>query len=60
MQKIKGIKINEQDILLSQFADDTTLSLDGSEESLRECIETLTAFTLMSGLKMNNDKTQIV
>jgi hypothetical protein len=58
--KIKGININEQEILLSQFADDTTLSLDGSEESLRECIKTLKAFTLMSGLRMNNDKTQIV
>ena len=47
-------------VLLSQFADDTTLCLDGSEESFKESIQTLKKFALFSGLKLNNDKTQVV
>ena len=43
----KGIQIKDQEFLLSQFADDTTVCLDGSEESLRECIKTLKAFSLI-------------
>ena len=58
--KIKGIKVNNTDILLSQYADDTTLCLDGSEESLKEAIQVLNFFAHMSGLKMNNEKTQMV
>ena len=59
-QQIKGIKISEKEILLSQFADDTSLFLDGSEDSFREAINMLEKFTAISGLKMNVDKTQIV
>ena len=32
---IRGIKVDAENILLSQYADDKTLSLDGSENSLR-------------------------
>ena len=32
---IKGISVNDVEIKLSQYADDTTLILDGSDESLR-------------------------
>ena len=45
---------------MSQFADDTTVCLDGSEESLTECIKTLEALSLIAGLNMNNAKTQLV
>ena len=55
--KIKGIKLKEREALLSQFADDTTLCLDGSEESFKEAINILKIFSQISGLKMNNDKT---
>ena len=58
--KIKGIKVKEMETLLSQFADDTTLSLDGSEECFVEAIRTLDIFADISGLKINPDKTQIV
>ena len=58
--RIKGIKIKENETLLSLFADDTTLYLDGSEESFKAAIETLDSFSKLSGLKMNNEKTQIV
>ena len=47
-------------VLLSQCADDTTLCLDGSEESFKESIQTLEKFDLFSGLELNNDKTQVV
>ena len=57
---IKGIKINQNMVLSSQFADDTTLCLDGSEESFKESIQTLKKSALFSGLKLNNDKTQVV
>ena len=45
---------------MSLFADDTTLFLDGSEESLKNAFQVLDNFSAMSGLKINNEKTQIV
>ena len=58
-KKIKGITLRDKDVLLSLFADDTTMFLDGSEESFTEAIKMLDMFSKMSGLKVNNDKTQI-
>ena len=57
---IKGIKVKDQNALISLFADDTTLFLDGSEKSFEEAITTLDNFAALSGLNINNDKTQIV
>lgn len=57
---IKGINVKGKEALLSQFADDTTLFLDGSERSLRAAIQTLNEFAEISGLKVNCNKTQIV
>ena len=59
-RRIQGIKIEKKEYLLSDFSDDTNVCLDGSEESLTEYINTLEAFTLIAGLKMNNKATQIV
>ena len=58
-KNIKGIKIREIENLLSLFADDTTLYLDGTEKSFTEAINTLELFTKISGLRVNNEKTQI-
>ena len=55
--KIKGIKLKEKEFLLSQFADDTTLGLDGSKRSFTEAIHTFDLFSSISGLHINNDKT---
>ena len=61
MKKFKGIKIKDDfTALLSQFADDTSLFLDGSKTSFEESIKTLTFFSSFSGLEMNFDKTQAV
>ena len=57
---IKGIKIKDEATLLSLFAVDTTLFLDGSEASFRNAFQVLDNFSALSGLKINNDKTQIV
>ena len=59
-KNIKGMKLKDYSALLSLFADDTTLYLDGSEESFTEAINTLDTFARLSGLKINNEKTQIV
>lgn len=57
---IKGITLSNTEHKLGQFADDTQLFLDGSENSLNAAIETLNNFYNMSGLKMNVDKTKAI
>lgn len=57
-KNIKGIKINKTEYLISQYADDTVLILDGSENSLNEAIKELNMFYALSGLKINLSKTQ--
>ena len=58
---IKGIKLaDDVEALLSQFADDTSLFLDGTERCFKACVNSLEYFTELSGLKMNFEKTQIV
>ena len=57
---IKGLNLRNSVSLLSQFADDSALSLDGSENSFIEAINTLNIFAEMSGLKLNIEKTQLV
>ena len=42
------------------YADDTTLYLDGKEESFRESVNVLVRFASMPGLKINFDKTSAV
>ena len=59
--KIKGIKIEGKEyIKLSQFADDTTMLLDGSQESLHASLNTIEIFGTYSGLKMNKEKTKLI
>ena len=57
---VKGIKIENCPILISQFADDTSLVLDGSDSSLKEAIKDLKQFAKISGLKINTSKTQAI
>lgn len=55
---INGIKIDESEYLISQLADDTTLILDGSKDSLENSLNVFEKFEKCSGLKVNLDKTQ--
>ena len=57
---VTGIKIKDSEYLISQFADDTSLLLDGSEKSLKCVLEILSNFALISGLKVNFDKTKVI
>ena len=53
---IKGILVNNTEIKLSQYADDTTLILNGSRESLINCLQILDDFYKVSGLKLKKQK----
>ena len=54
---IKGIKVNEKDIKLVQYADDTTLFLKDIK-SVKNCIQLMNKFENISGLHLNIDKTK--
>ena len=55
---IRGISINNNDIKISQYADDTTFILDGSREVLISALRVLDEFSSLSGLKLNDTKTE--
>ena len=58
-KEIRGITVNDKEIKLSQHADDTTLYiLDGSEESLLESLKIIEHFSNISGLSLNDKKTE--
>ena len=59
-KKIKGIKLNNKEFILTQYADDTSVILDGSEESLNETLNELENYAKYSGLKVNFAKTHVV
>ena len=57
---INGIKIGSDEFKISQFADDTTLFMDGSESSLQYTMNVLEVFGSLSALKMNLFKTKVI
>ena len=57
---ITGIKIGNHEFKISQYADDTSLLLDGSEKSLQTCLKILKFYADASGLCVNMEKTQVV
>ena len=57
-KEIRGITVKDKEIKLSQYADDTTLILDGSEESLLESLKIIDYFGNISGLRLNSKKTE--
>lgn len=59
-KNIRGIKIDNVEIKFSQYADDASAFLDGSQRSLEEILQELEEFADISGLKINFDKTQVV
>ena len=59
-ENIRGISIDNTQFKLTHFADDTTIFLDGSRDSLLAALNTLEIFGTFSGLKVNTDKTKIV
>ena len=59
-KKVKGIDINGYEVKISQFADDTTIFLDGSQLSLQTALNILETFGTISGLVMNTSKTKVI
>ena len=58
--QIKGIRIGNTMHLISQFADDTSLFLDGTKKSLETTLNELKDFKEMSGLSVNYSKSQVI
>jgi len=57
-EEIRGIKISGTECKLSQCADDTTMMLDGSELSFPRTLYLVDIFAVISGLKVNYEKTE--
>ena len=57
---IHRIIIDNKECKISQYADDTQLFLNGSENSLRETLDTLQKIYTISGLRMNAEKTKAI
>ena len=55
--KIKGLKVNEVEYLISQFADDTDLYLSYDQETVTSTIDTLSDIEKNTGLQVSYDKT---
>ena len=58
--KVKGILVNDKEIKIGQYADDTFLLLDGTVQSVNESFSILKSFKKYSGLKINMEKTLAV
>ncbi len=59
-EAIEGIKIEDKCFIISQYADDTMLTLKYSEACLKRAIDILDNFEKLSGLKVNFDKSEIM
>ena len=57
---VKGYTIEDSEVKISQYADDTTLFLDGSSESFKNCIHIVLEYAKYSGLAMNFEKTKVI
>ena len=55
-KKINGIIIEYTKFKISQYADDTTIFLNGSRESFFATLEVLESFGQLSGLRVNYEK----
>ena len=59
-KSIIGISVANIKYKITQFADYTTLILDGDKTSLAAALNTLELFGSLSGLAMNLDKTKLI
>ena len=59
-KRLKGIIIGNNEYRLTHFADDTTLFMDSSRESLQAALNILEIFGSISGLRMNTTKTKVI
>ena len=57
---IKGIQLKDTEHRITQFADDTQLMNQGDKQSFEKSMGLLEKFSKLSGLFLNQDKTQVV
>ena len=57
---VKGIKVGDKEFVISQYADNTSLILDGSKQSLEQALIVLKFYANISGLGVNFDKTSVI
>ena len=57
---VKGITINNVEFLISQYADDTSLTLDPTEKNLRNTLIILKFYARASGLCIKFEKTRVI
>ena len=57
---ITGLKIQDQEMKISQYADDTSVFLSADSANLKETVDLFTKFRQISGLKINLDKTEVL
>ena len=54
---VKGIRVDDHEIKIAQYADDTTV-FDRDRESVLELLDFLREFSSLSGLEINTSKTE--
>ena len=59
-QDIRGLSFNNENLLMTQYADDTEFILDGSNTCFETTVMVLTDFASMSGLNINYEKSQVM
>ena len=57
---VKGFQYKNAESKLSQYADDTQIIIDGSENSIKTSINILNEFSKISGLKVNLNKSELI
>ena len=57
-KSIRGFSLGNDEVKISQYTDDTTLILDGSEKSVTTARQILDDFSKISGLELNGSKTE--
>ena len=60
MELIAGLQVGKEEIKPSQFAEDTTIILDGSNTSLEATLNVIEIFGNFSGLKMTTTETNVI
>ena len=57
---VNGINIRSLAVKTTAYADDLTVFMDGSETSLRRCMEIFVDFENISGLSLNRQKSKVM
>ena len=58
--EMKGISVGKVECKLSQYSEDTTMTLDSSQAPLERYFASLDSFGQLSGLRVNCEKTEVL